>query len=60
MRNKDPYRDWTSEDRTDAWRNGDHNGCRQYDQDFESSERAYDNWRNGGEFSDPQEDGRFH
>ena len=57
---RDCYRDWTSEDRTDAWRNGDYEGCRQYDRDFESSERAYDNWRDGGDFSDPNEDGRFH
>ena len=57
---RDPYREWTPEDRTDAWRNGDRDGCRTYDEDFESSERAYDSWRDGGDFSDPNPDGRFH
>ena len=57
---RDSYREWSSEDRSDAWRDGDAEGCRQYDDDFESSNRAYDNWRNGGDFSDPNIDGRFH
>lgn len=57
---RDPYREWSPEDRTDAWIEGDRVGCRKYDQDFESSDRAYDNWRNGGDFSDPDPDGRFH
>ena len=51
---RDQYREWSPEDRTDAWREGDREGCRKYDQDYESSDRAYDNYRNGGEFSDPK------
>lgn len=57
---RDPYREWGPYERSEAWENGDRNGCRKYDEDFESSERAYDNWRNGGDFSDPNIDGRFH
>lgn len=57
---KDVYRDWTSEDRTQAYKDGDREGCRQYDNDFDSSDRAYDSYRNGGEFSDPNPEGRFH
>ena len=57
---RDPYREWTSADRTDAFRDGDYEGCRKYDNDFESSERAYDNYINGGDFSDPNPEGRFH
>lgn len=60
MRDRDPYREWTPADRSDAWRDGDREGCRKYDEDFESSDRAYDNYRNGGDFSDPDTDGRFH
>lgn len=56
---RDPYREWSPEDRSDAWRDGDREGCRRYDEDFESSERAYDNWRNGGDFRDPYPDNRF-
>lgn len=57
---RDPYREWSPEDRSEAWRERDYDGCRRYDEDFESSDRAYDNWRNGGDFSDPNPDGRFH
>ena len=57
---RDTYREWSYADRCDAWRDGDRDGCRQYDRDSESSDRAYDNYRNGGEFSDPDPDGRFH
>jgi len=57
---RDPYREWGPGERTDAYRNGDYEGCRKYDDDFESSERAYDNWRDGGDFSDPNPGGRFH
>ena len=57
---KDVYREWSPEDRSEAWRNGDKEGCAQYDRDYESSDRAYDNWKNGGDFSDPDENGRFH
>lgn len=57
---KDPYREWSYHDRVDAWKEGDYENCRKYDEDYESSERAYENWRNGGEYSDPDPDGRFH
>lgn len=57
---RDTYREWSPQDRSDAWRDGDYKGCLEYDEDFESSDRAYDNWRNGGDFSDPNEGGRFH
>jgi hypothetical protein len=56
---RDPYREWTPADRSEAWREGDYDGCRQYDSDFDSSDRAYDNWRNGGDFQDPQPNHRF-
>lgn len=56
---RDTYREWSPEDRSDAYRSGDYEGCRQYDRDFESSERAYDNWRDGGDFIDPFPDERF-
>lgn len=58
-RKRDPYREWTPEDRSNAWRDGDRDGCRQYDRDRDSGDRAYDNWRNGGEFVDPHQDKRF-
>lgn len=58
--NKDYYREWSYQDREDAWRGGDRDGCRKYDDDSDSSDRAYENYRNGGEFSDPDPDGRFH
>ena len=57
---RDPYREWSSVDRSNAWREGDIDGCKQYDRDYESSDRAYDNYRAGGDFSDPNPDGRFH
>jgi len=57
---RDQYREWSSADRSDAWRDSDIDGCRKYDEDSESSDRAYDKYRNGGEFSDPNPDGRFH
>lgn len=56
---RDVYREWTPSDRSDAWRNGDREGCRQYDRDRDSSDRAYDNYLNGGDFRDPQRDERF-
>jgi hypothetical protein len=58
---KDPYREWSYADRVDAGKDhGNREDCRRYDRDSESSERAYDNWRSGGDFSDPDQDGRFH
>jgi hypothetical protein len=56
----DPYREWGPEERSEAWRNGDRDGCRRYDEGFESSSRAYESWKNGGDFSDPNPNGRFH
>ena len=55
----DPYRDWSYADRRDAWDNREYEGCRKYDEDSESSDRAYENWRNGGSFQDPDPNGRF-
>ena len=57
---KDTLRDWTPSDRSIAYRDGDQEGCNRYDDDFNSSDRAYDHWINGGDFSDPNEHGRFH
>ena len=57
---QDPYRNWSYSDRIDAYRDGDYGRCNQYDRDSESSDRAYDNWRSGGDFCDPDPDGRFH
>lgn len=59
-RARDPYREWSLEDRRDAWQEGDREGCRRYDEDRDSGDRAYERWRHGGEFSDPHPDGRFH
>ena len=56
---RDVYREWSYQDRCDAFRNGDREGCRQYDDDRDSSERAYQNWRNGGDYVDPEPDHRF-
>lgn len=56
---RDVYRDWSYQDRQDAWREGDYEGCRRYDDDRDSGDRAYDNWRSGGEFEDPEEGHRF-
>jgi hypothetical protein len=59
MRINDPYREWSYQDRCDARRQGDTENVRRYDEDFESSDRAYDEYRNGNEFSDPNPNGRF-
>lgn len=56
---RDTYRSWSYQDRQDAWRDGDREGCRQYDEDRDSGDRAYENWRNGGDFQDPEPDNRF-
>lgn len=58
-RDRDPYREWSPADRSDAYRNGDLDGCRQYDQDRDSSDRAYENWISGGDFQDPEPGNRF-
>jgi 8-oxo-dGTP pyrophosphatase MutT (NUDIX family) len=34
-------------------------GATSRDDDFESSDRAYDNWRSGGDFEDPCPGNRF-
>lgn len=57
---KDPYREWSYQNRKDARERGDREGCRKYDEDAESSDRAYQNWLNGNDFRDPDPDGRFH
>lgn len=56
----DPYRDWSYSDRCDAYRDGDRDNVNKYDADSESSDAAYESWKNGGDFSDPNPDGRFH
>ena len=56
---RDVYREWSPSDRSEAWRDGDYYGCRRYDRDLESSDRAYDEWKSGGEFCDPEPDNRF-
>ena len=58
---RDPYREWSSADRSDAGHDPElREACRKYDEDSESSDRAYVRWRNGKDFSDPNHDGRFH
>ena len=56
---RDPYRDMSYSDRCDAYREGRYEECRQYDRDSESSDRAYENYLNGGDFADPHPDERF-
>ena len=57
----DPYREWNYADRRDARYDEDQrDNCRKYDRDSESSDMAYDSWRRGGDFSDPNPEGRFH
>jgi hypothetical protein len=58
---KDPYREWSYQDRCDARSDPDQReSCRRYDEDSASSDRAYANYRNGGDFADPDPEGRFH
>ena len=59
MKKNDPYRDLSPSDRREAWKNGDYESCRRYDRDFESSQRAYENWISGGVFRDYEPDERF-
>lgn len=59
-RHRDYYREWSYADRCDASREGNYEAVEQWDRDNESSNNAYDNWRNGGEYSDPDYNGRFH
>jgi len=58
---RDPYRDWSYHDRCDARHEPEQRAnVQKYDEDSSSSDRAYDNYRAGGDFSDPNPDGRFH
>lgn len=58
---RDPYREWSIDDRWKAGRDPDQRkDCDRYDADRDSGERAYENWRNGGDFRDPDPEGRFH
>lgn len=57
---RDYYREMSYQDRCDARDNGDYEAVRSYDRDSESRDRAYESYRNGGDFSDPDSDGRFH
>ena len=58
---RDPYREWSYQDRCKAGRDrGQRENCRKYDEDSASSDRAYDEYRAGRDFSDPDPDGRFH
>jgi hypothetical protein len=56
-----PYREWSYADRLEARRDPDQReNCRRYDDDSASSDRAYEEWQRGKEFSDPDPNGRFH
>lgn len=55
----DVYREWSYLDRCDARDRGETEAVRQWDRDSESSERAYENWKNGGDFRDSFPDERF-
>ena len=56
----DPYREWSYSDRLDASHDQEQReNCRLYDKDSESSDRAYEEYRNGNDFKDPQPDNRF-
>lgn len=60
---RDPYREWSYDERRKARFSDDidmRQAARRAEEDAESSDRAYENWRRGGEFSDPDPDGRFH
>ena len=58
---RDPYREWSYQDRCDARHDHDQReNVQRYDADSESSDRAYDSYRSGKDFRDPNPDGRFH
>jgi hypothetical protein len=60
---RDPYRDWSYDERREASRSDDYEmreAAQRAERDSESSDRAYDEWRSGREFSDPDPDGRFY
>jgi len=56
---RDVYREWSYQDRLDNYRDKNFDDCRKYDNDRDSGERAYEEWRNGGNFEDPIEGNRF-
>jgi hypothetical protein len=57
---RDPYREWSYYDRVDArWDPDQRENCRRYDEDSKSSDRAYENYLNGGDYADPDPDERF-
>ena len=57
----DSYREWSYQERCDAWDDPEsRENVEKYNRDSESSDRAYDNWRAGLDFSDPDPEGRFH
>lgn len=57
---RDPYRDWSYADRCEAGLQDDQReNCRRYDEDRDSSDRAYAEYLSGREFADPNPDGRF-
>ena len=56
----DYYRQWSYLDRCEAKDRGEYKAVDQWDRDSESSDRAYERWLNGKDFSDPDPDGRFH
>lgn len=68
---RDPYRNWSYDDYREARETSRHSddyderrsareSCGRYERDRESSDRAYDEWLSGRDFSDPDPDGRFH
>ena len=57
---KDYYREWSYQDRCDARDRGEMDAVRQWDRDSDSSNAANQEWRQGGDFSDPNPEGRFH
>jgi hypothetical protein len=60
MKMRDYYREWSYQDRCYARDNREREAVKQWDRDSESGEAAYQQWRNGNEFSDLNPDGRFH
>jgi hypothetical protein len=60
---RDPYKEWSYDERREARHSDDYDmrrAAHHADEDAESADRAYDSWRSGGDFSDPNPDGRFH
>lgn len=58
----DPYRDWSYYERREAFRSDDYDvrqAAHQAERDSESSDRAYENWRHGGDYEDPEPNNRF-